>query len=77
MVCIVGHLADAATWILMQEGVDFVIHYCDDFLLIGAPDSQECAQALATAKRVFINKLEGPAWCFGIEVDTIAMELAY
>ena len=79
-------LADAATWILKQEGVDFVIHYCDDFLLIGAPDSQECAQALATVKRVFgrlglpiaINKLEGPAWCLtflGIEVDTIAMEL--
>ena len=79
-------LADAATWILKQEGVDFVIHYCDDFLLIGAPDSQGCAQALATVKRVFgrlglpiaINKLEGPAWCLtflGIEVDTIAMEL--
>ena len=79
-------LADAAAWILKQEGVDFVIHYCTDFLLIGAPNSQECAQALATVKRVFgrlglpiaINKLESPAWCLtflGIEVDTIAMEL--
>ena len=46
-------LADAAMWILRQEGINFVIHYGDDFLVIGAPDTQECAQALATVKRVF------------------------
>jgi hypothetical protein len=50
--------------------VDFVIHYGDDFLLIGAPGTQECAQALATVRRIFrvlglpiaIDKLEGPVW---------------
>lgn len=79
-------LADAAVWILRQEGVDYVIHYGDDFLLIGAPGTQECAQALATVRRVFrllglpiaLDKLEGPVWCLtflGIEIDTIAMEL--
>ena len=46
-------LADAAMWILRQEGINFVIHYGDDFLVIGAPDTQECAQALTTVKRVF------------------------
>ena len=79
-------LADAAMWILRQEGINFVIHYGDDFLVIGAPDTQECAQALATVKRVFgllglpiaMDKLEGPVWCLtflGIEIDTLAMEL--
>jgi hypothetical protein len=30
-------IADAVEWILKQAGVKFVIHYLDDFLLIGAP----------------------------------------
>ena len=30
-------LVDAAEWIIKQAGVDFVIHYLDDFLVIGAP----------------------------------------
>jgi hypothetical protein len=38
-------IADAVEWILKQAGVKFVIHYLDDFLLIGAPGSQECAEA--------------------------------
>jgi hypothetical protein len=76
-------LADAAVWILRQHGVNFVIHYGDDF---GAPGSQECAQALTMVKQIFsllglsfaIYKLDGPTWCLtflGIEIDTIAMEI--
>lgn len=79
-------LADAAVWILEQEGVKFVIHYGDDFLLIGPPGSLDCARALEMVRQVFrrlgipiaLNKLEGPVWCLtflGIEIDTLAMEL--
>ena len=33
-------LADAAEWMVRQEGVDFIIHYLDDFLLMGSPGSE-------------------------------------
>ena len=46
-------VADAAQSIIQQEGVDFIIHYLDDFLVIGTPESEECAVALATVLRVF------------------------
>jgi len=32
-------VADAVEWILRSEGVNFVIHYLDDFLLVGPPNS--------------------------------------
>ena len=41
-------IADAVEWVVRQEGVHFVIHYLDDFLLIEAPASQECMGALTT-----------------------------
>ena len=77
-------VADAAQSIIQQEGVDFIIHYLDDFLVIGTPESEECAVALATVLRVFerlgfpvaLNKLEGP-WTsltfLSFELDSIAM----
>jgi hypothetical protein len=79
-------ITDAVEWILKQAGVKFVIHYLDDFLLIGAPGSRECAEALEIVKAIFgrlglpiaIRKLEGPTLCLiflGIEIDTWAMEL--
>ena len=76
-------IADAAQWIIQQEGVNFIIHYLDDFLVIGAPESKECAMALATVLRVFErlglpvapNKVEGP-WTrltfLGFELDSRA-----
>ena len=30
-------VADVVTWIIRQQGVRFIIHYLDDFLLIGPP----------------------------------------
>lgn len=77
-------VADAVEWILRKEGVNFVIHYLDDFLVIGAPGSQECAAALTTLLRVFarlglpvaVEKLEGPCPCLpflGFELDSEAM----
>ena len=38
-------LADAIQWIFEEEGIE-ILHYLDDFLSIGAPDSPECEQAL-------------------------------
>ena len=35
-------IADVAEWVIKQEGVHFVIHYLDDFLLVGASASPEC-----------------------------------
>ena len=77
-------VADAAQWIIQREGVDFIIHYLDDFLVIGGPESHECAEALSTVLRVFerlglpvaLNKLEGPSTCLtflGFELDSVAM----
>ena len=54
---------------LKQEGIEVVLHYLDDFLLVGAPNSSECERALSILLRVFgelglpvaTNKSEGPA----------------
>ena len=68
-------------WIIRQEGVRFVIHYLDDFLLMRGPTSSECSRALTTLLSVFdrlglpvaLEKLEGP-WCqitfLGFELDS-------
>ena len=41
-------VVEALEWILSQRGVQGVLHYLDDFLLLGAPDSLECTHGLAT-----------------------------
>ena len=49
--------------------MDFIIHYLDDFLLVGAPASRECTGALTALLRacdrlglpIAREKLEGPA----------------
>ena len=46
-------LADAAEWMVRREGVEFIIHYLDDFLLMGRPGTEECAVALETLLGVF------------------------
>ena len=79
-------IADAAEWIVKSKGVGFVIHYLDDFLLIGAPASLECREALEVVLNIFnrlglpvaMDKLEGPACCLtflGFELDSRAMEI--
>ena len=35
-------VADAAEWIARQQGVTTILHYLDDFLVIGHPGSAEC-----------------------------------
>lgn len=79
-------LADVVEWILKQEGVDWVFHYLDDFLVIGAPNSDQCARQLQTLLAVFdklnilvaIEKIEGPAMILlflGVEPDIQALTL--
>ena len=76
----------AVEWIAKQTGVNFVIHYLDDFLVVGAPSSPECATALRTLLEIFgrlglpvaMEKLEGPVMCLGFlgfELDTLFVVL--
>jgi len=79
-------LADALEWIEKQQGVRILLHYLDDFIIIGPPDSLVCGSNMrkicetcaelgvpvATAKTV------GPTTCLtflGIEVNTDLLEL--
>ena len=74
-------VADALAWALFRRGIRFLLHYLDDFLFIGEPDSLEAATAKAYATEVFdelgvpvaSHKTEGPATCvtfLGIVIDT-------
>ena len=78
--------ADALAWALKQEGVVHQIHYLDDFLFVGSPQSPLCKQALAKALAlckhlcvpVAMHKTEGPATqltFLGIQINT-AVELS-
>jgi len=79
-------LADALEWIARQQGVGIHLHYLNDFITVGPPDSPVCESNMqklgeictelgvlvATAKTV------GPTTCLtllGIEVDTDRLEL--
>lgn len=79
-------LADALQWIFEQHGVSSVLHYLDDFLILGAPDSDECKRALEMVLQlcqllgvpVAVHKTEGPSFILvflGIELDTNRMEI--
>ena len=79
-------VADAVEWILKEAGVSVVFHYLDDFLLIGAPNSTECAQALSILLKTFgqlglpiaLDKLEGPTTLLtflGLELDSSLLEM--
>ena len=81
-------IADAAEWIARKSGIQFVIHYLDDFLIIGAPASDECHAALRTLVAIFerlglglplaIEKVEGPDMCLdflGFELDSQHMQV--
>ena len=46
-------VADAVEWAARHEGVRFVIHYLDDFLVIGTPNTSECAAALKKLLNLF------------------------
>ena len=77
--------ADALEWILRDQGVSKILHYLDDFLVIGAPDSGECQEYLdkmlavcaALGVPLATEKVEGPSSSLsflGIHLDTVALE---
>ncbi len=78
-------VADAVEWIARDEGVRVSLHYLDDFLVMGAPGTDECAVARDTLLQIFgrlglpvaTEKLEGPDTSLsflGFELDSVAME---
>ena len=79
-------VADGLAWVLQSEGVRLILHYLDDFLVLGPPDMDECAQALATTLRICdelgvpitAETVDGPTTCLsflGIEMDTASWQL--
>ena len=79
-------LADAIEWIVKNNGITFIIHYLDDFLLLGHPHSQQCAESVAKflsilnqlGMSVTRDKLEGPApklTFLGFELDSVKWEV--
>ena len=79
-------LADLLCWIAQQHGISQILHYLDDFLLIGPPRSPECQQNLNTFMQLCTNlgvplapnKMEGPSTSLtflGITLDTANMEI--
>ena len=78
-------LADAAEWIVRQRGVEFVIYYLDDFLIVTSADTNQGEHALRILLESFErlglpvawDKVEGPSMCLtflGFELDTKSME---
>ena len=79
-------VADAVAWRLKAIGVLYVYHYLDDFTVLGAPGTDECAKAVnelqATCSKLGIplatHKSEGAATSItvlGIVIDTVEEEL--
>lgn len=71
---------------MQRNGATFVEHYIDDFITVGAPTSEECANNIKIMHHTYYpsgtpieeEKSEGPATviCFlGIEIDTVVMGL--
>ena len=79
-------VADALEWIAHSRGAEHIAHYLDDFVMVGAPATNECRRSLdilMSACRelgvpIATHKCEGPSACLtflGIEVDTQNLEL--
>ena len=80
-------LAYALSWVFVNRGdIRETIHYLDDYLFVGDPASEECAQALQRALAlceqlgvpIAREKVCQPSTSLtflGIEVDTLAIEL--
>ena len=79
-------LADLVSWIAAQQGISCILHYLDDFLLLGPPQSSICQQNLETFIHLCSDlgiplaseKIEGPTTSLtflGIIIDTHCMEI--
>ena len=79
-------LADALEWHVYQQGVQEIFQYLDDFIVLGAPMSQQCANALSTlvtecstlGVHIAEHKTKDPTIFvvyLGIEINTCALVL--
>ena len=83
-------LTGAMMWILHRKGVRTVLHYLDDFLLLGPPDRQVCRNNLEltlslcqelgfpVAPEIQTEGLSTSITFLGVELDSVAQQvLAY
>ena len=79
-------LADFISWILASTGIQFQLHYLDDFLFLVSPSSSKGKQMLTSVLEIFqqlgipvaLDKTEGPTTVLiflGILIDTQNFEL--
>ena len=79
-------LADALQWHLIKSGVQVLLHYLDDYIMVGPPHSQLCHTWLLIlvdecsrlGVPIAAHKTEGPSTevtFLGIQIDTIKGEL--
>ena len=79
-------IADGLLWIMKKKGTSWAIHYIDDFLIVGAPHSDECLQNTLIMQSVCEHaglpmepsKSVGPDTSLvflGIEIDSVRGEL--
>ena len=78
-------LADLLEWILINQGVTFLLHYLDNYLTMGPPNSHICQRNLSLLVEVCavlgiplaLEKVVGPSTVLeflGILLDTERME---
>jgi hypothetical protein len=78
--------SDMVAWAIHCQGVRFIMHYLDDFLILGPPGNQEAAHSLDITLQflsrsgipVPTHKTEGPSSSLsllGILIDTVRFQL--
>ena len=83
---LISAVIDALLWIMHHRDVTWAIHYVDDFLMMGRPNSGECQSNMEimhkTCTRVGLSleptKTQGPLpslTFLSIELDTTMMEI--
>ena len=79
-------VADALEYILQEQGIIHILHYLDEFVLLGRPGKADCEKGLHIAMEmchrlgvpIAEHKMEGPTWVLtflGIEVHSERMEV--
>lgn len=60
-------VADMIAWVLNQDGIEYQLHYLDDFLFIGAPGTQQALAEVfdALGIPIVVHKTEGLATSLG------------
>ena len=83
---IFNNFASALHWVLENNYGAILLHYLDDFLLVGPPDQPTCQESMSTMLQVCeamgipvaTEKCEGPATCItflGIVLDSSLQQL--